>query len=136
MTEKILEFLMECPALTDATFNVNYLDGKPLACSVGQVGDDPVIKRYADGGCLCRFRATVAIRQSYSQSRSLNIEASELCGQVEQWICQQERQGILPLTNDGTKPLSMEVVRSFSLDKTASVDGVYRGELELIYVKD
>lgn len=135
MITKILEFLMECPELRDAAFNLNYLEGKPLACSVGQVGDDPVIKRYADGGSLCACRATVAIRHSYSQARSTNLDAAELCRRVEQWIKDRDRQGLLPLS-DGARPLSMEVTRSFSLDSTASVDAVYRGELKLIYVKD
>lgn len=136
MTEKVLEFLMECPHLEGAAFNVNYLDGKPLACSVSPTGDRPVIKRYADGGSLCSAAFRVLIRQGYSSARGGNAVACRLCENVEQWVKDMDRQGRLPLTKDGIQPLSLEVTKSFALEKTASVDGVFGAEVRLVYAED
>ena len=136
MINSILDFIKDCPFLRGATFNVNYTDPTPLACSVGQTGEVQIHTRYADGGSLCSISAEIFIRCPYSSAEGENVNSALLCSQVEKWISECNKRGILPGMGDGVRAVSLEVVKGFRLVETASVDAVYRATVKLTLYMD
>ena len=134
--ENIVEYLSACPVFDGVGINVNFLDGEPSAYSLDNIPCNPVLKKYADGGLLCEKRFVLALRKDSGRMASRNVEVATECEQIENWILSQGRAGCLPKLENGMVACSLEMVRSFGITNTASMDVRFEAELQLIFYVD
>ena len=136
MIEHIVEYLSACPVFDGVGINVNYLDGEAPAYSLENLAHHPVMKRYADGGMLCEKRFVLALRKDFGRVCGRNVEVATECEQIENWIADSVSNGYLPQLPTGLKAYSLEVMKSFSVAQTASMDVRYEAELRLVFYSD
>ena len=136
MIEHMVEYLSACPALDGVMINVNYLEGKPPACSLEYTSHEPVLRKYADGGMLCEKRFVLALREESTLATKRNMKVAIKCELIENWIKEQNKAGIMPRLDDGFIPSSLEVVKGFCVTQTASMDMRFEAELRLVFYTD
>lgn len=132
--ESIKEFMKSCPYLENDRININCLGGKPVSYSIEQVADNPVIKKYCDGGVLKQYRFVFAMRDAYDENPVFNQAAAEFFEKLEEWIFKQNQIKNLPrLENEKHIAEGIEVVSDTQLFDS-SIDSVrLQAEIRFIY---
>ncbi len=133
MVEEMVKFLSACPHICGHKIKINYLEGSPLAFSVKMLAENPVVKRYSDGGAVCEARFALAIRQEYGKAEAMNRDAAVLCENIEEWLDEQGRQGKLPALGEKAKALSLYLSKSFGVTPSGSIGAKFEAELRLVY---
>lgn len=133
MISVLRQFFQEaCPLFSGKKIKVNYLGDVPECFSVFNVSDNPVVKKYTDGGSLNRFVFCIAARMFYDREDSYNLSAASFFSDLEKWICSVDRQGIYPEIPDG-KCVSLRVLESSCIDDSDAKSGEYRLTCCLVY---
>ncbi len=136
MIDSVAQYFKACPFLQSGSINANFLGEKTVEYSIVNVGGNPVIGRYADGGSLRVFRFIFASRQPYGRERAQNFENSRFYERLTAWIEQQDAAGILPQLEEGLEPLRIEVVTDAYLTEHTAGDARYQIACRLIYNKE
>lgn len=135
--DSVREYLKGCPYLAGGRININCLGEASVCYSIDNVSAEPVIKKYCDGGTLRQFVFVLALRDAYDENVLNNLKSAQFFEQVEAWISEQNRAGMLPQTEDERiKPLSIEVTKSGCLSESHLSDGRWQMELRIIYRQD
>ena len=134
--ESVHSYIMGFPELKDGCLLVDILGDKPVEYVVEAVPCDPVFKRYVDGDCQKQFLFIFASREFFSEDVAQNIANLGFYEEFEDWITDNNFEGILPDLGDGRSPISIEVTTrgyAFSADSNTAR---YQIQLRLIYEEE
>ena len=120
--DALRRFFLTCPYFAGRDVNVNFLNYKEGDCSIDQLGDCSVIRRYTDGATVRSCDFCLAMRCGFDADTTLNLQDAELFEKIAAWITAQSSRGILPDVGEGIACLGLEIQRMPSLAE-ASVQG-------------
>ena len=110
--ESIRDFILTCDFLQDWKVNVDGLDIS-MSYSIDPLPASPVIKRYADGGCVKQFLFAFTSREEYDGDARTGIENSGFYQKFEEWIEEKDRNRDYPvLDNQAQIPISLKTIQS------------------------
>lgn len=135
MVTDILNYLQNCPILSEFVMNVDFLGKNPHSLSVSGRANTKVLKNYTDGDTLEKSVYKLRFRLPFGIDKEKNIENSSLMQEVKLWVKEQNARGILPQTQDDEILVSVEI--DFLRDSVSyfSDTAVYGAELALTFYK-
>lgn len=139
--ESIRDYILKCPYLEDlAKVNVNFLPRDPNNYSIEEVPSQSgsVIKRYLDGTTEREFNFIFACIFDYSEDLQINIENSGFFENFQEWIEENNLNGIYPALKEGLEPNSLTVTTTgYLFYVSEKMDrAIYQIQLKLIYDKE
>ncbi len=134
MIDSIRRYMMSCPLLCGSEININCLSPKAVSYSIDSVAENPLIKRYCDGGMIKQCKFVFALHGVYDTMAEENLRIAEFFEKLTDWVEKQNRDGKLPkLTDEKLTPLRIEVTKDACLLES-SIDSMrYQTEFRLIY---
>ncbi len=136
MVERLIVFLKGCPQLKDRLIACGYLGEFPGCCSLEMGKRVYESKRYADGGRLMKRHFVLALREIYSADNEENKRVAKLGTDIERWLSEMNRSGVLPdLSGFGTA-VSISIVNGFRLMTAESLDARYEAEFEVEWFEE
>ena len=136
MINTIKAFINTCPTLSEIDVNINYLGEQSASATVENVSTEPIIKNYIDGATLRQFLFTIAMRENYGQDAEANSAAATKLDQISDWICEQDKIGILPVLEGNKSSVSLEVVKTGWVEEKESDTAKYQLQCRLVYYQD
>ncbi len=135
MVTDILNYLQNCPILSEFIMNVDFLGKNPHSLSISGRTDTKVIKSYTDGDTLEKSVYKLKFRLPFGIDKEKNIKNSSLMQELKLWVKEQNARGILPETEDDEILVSVEI--DFLRDNVSyfSDTAVYGAELALTFYK-
>lgn len=91
MIEKIREWLLTCPLLSEQRLNVNHLLGYGLEYSIIESPTTPIVTQYMDGSSIRQKVFALAAIKDESPDILQNIAESGFWEQFTDWVEQQNR---------------------------------------------
>lgn len=134
--ESIREFFLTCPELPAGAVQIDYLGAEPGQFTLERVPGEPVLRRYADGGCIKQFLFVFASRMYYGADVEQCAENQALFEALEEWVDANGRAGVLPTLTDGRIPENLEVTSSGYAFSESSNSARYQMQLRLTYRVD
>lgn len=130
--ESVRDYMLKCPLLHDGTLNIDYLP-EEIAYSINTIQCDPVYKKYADGNNLRQFMFSVESKEAYGSDVIQNIENSGFYQRLEEWVTNNNLDGILP-DLEGYTPQEISCTYNGSLMYNDVNLGVYQIQFRLLYI--
>ncbi|MBQ3181136.1 MAG: hypothetical protein IJB50_00010 [Clostridia bacterium] len=135
MVFDILNYVKNCPYLSDFYKNVDFLGKKPYSFSVGGVPDEKTAKEYTDGDSLVESTFLLRVRLPYGVDMEKNLKNSELIKNVSDWFLKNSERGILP--DLGEDKIAISLLADFMRDKVTYLadTAVYTANITVLYYK-
>lgn len=136
ITESIREYILGFPELKDGCLLVDFMGNEPIEYTIEPIPCEPIIKRYTDGSCMKQFLFLFASREYFSEDIAVNLGNLEFYEKFEDWIEEQNDNGILPDLGESRDPVSIEVTSrgyAFSADTNTAR---YQVQLKLTFEED
>ena len=136
ITESIREYILGFPELKDGCLLVDFMGNEPIEYTIEPIPCEPIIKRYTDGSCMKQFLFLFASREYFSEDIAVNLGNLEFYEKFEDWIEEQNDNGILPDLGENRDPVSIEVTSrgyAFSADTNTAR---YQVQLKLTFEED
>lgn len=141
IVESVRNYILECPYLNDLKkVNVNFLPKDTNNCSIEEVPSQngTIIKRYLDGTTEREFNFVFACIFDYNENLETNIENSGFFENFQEWIENNDLNGIYPELGEGYDPYSIKVTTTGYLFyiPEKSDRAIYQIQLKLLYEKE
>ncbi len=135
MVTEILNYLKDCPYLSDFIMNVDFLGKNPHSLSVGATGDSKVLKKYTDGDSIEKETYKLRLRLPYGIDKEKNCENSAFLENISRWLSQRSAEGILPEMDLDKIAISAEI--TFKKDGASyfTDTAVYTADFAVIFYK-
>ena len=135
MVTDILDYLKNCPILSDFNMNVDFLGKNPHSLSISGRPSTKTLKRYTDGDILEVSVYKLRFRLPFGIDKNKNIENSVLTENLQNWVAEQSARGILPETDE--YKIAVSATLGFLRDNVSyfSDTAVYGAELALTFYK-
>ncbi len=135
MVTDILNYLQNCPILSDFKMNVDFLGKNPHSLSISGRGAIKVLKKYTDGDTMEKSVYKLKLRLPFGIDKDKNTENSTLTENLQAWVSEQSARGILPYGTEDKIPINIEL--TFLRDNVSyfSDTAVYGAELALTFYK-
>lgn len=135
MVFDILNYIKNCPYLSDFVANVDFLGKNPYSFSVGGVSRDKTAKSYTDGDSLVKSTFLLRVRLPYGVDMEKNLKNSELIKNVSEWFLTNSERGILPELDEDKIAISLST--EFLQDKVTYLadTAVYTANITVLYYK-
>lgn len=135
--EKIKNFIEQnCPLLAGKRIAVNFLGEIPQSYSMEHVPENPILKKYPDGGSLRQFVFIFASREFYDSNSRNNLDVANFYEAFAQWIDQVNQKGTMPSLGNGRSSLRFEVLSGGFLADSRSGSAKYQIKCRLLYEKE
>ncbi len=136
MVFNILNYIENCPSLSEFVTNVDFLGKNSRSLSLSGRSKDEVVKAYTDGDSLVKGTYTLKLRLPYGVDMSSNLQNSRLIEDVEEYFRKCSANGVLPELDDGKIPISVAV--EFLTDKTVYLADtvVFTADVAVLYYKN
>lgn len=134
--ECIHNYILGFPELKDGYLLVDILGDKPIEYMIETVPCDPVVRKYTDGSCMKQFLFIFASREFFSKGVAQNIENLGFYEKFEDWIKEQNDEGILPDLGDDREPVSIEVLTGGYAFEADTNTARYQIQLRLTYEEE
>ena len=128
--DSIRDYVMKCPLLHDGVLNVDYLPEK-VSYSIDSMQTDPFYKKYVDGGGIRQKYFSITSKELYGDVLQ-NIENSSFCQSFEEWLQDNDENGIYPEL-EGYTVQGIGVTYSGALLYSDVGSGVYQIQCRLLY---
>ena len=136
IVECIRNYILRFPELKDGYLLVGILGDKPIEYTIETVPCEPVIRKYTDGSCMKQFLFIFASREFFSKDVAQNIENLGFYEKFEEWIKEQNDEGILPDLGEGREPVSIEVLTGGYAFEADTNTAQYQIQLRLTYEEE
>ncbi len=135
MVFDILNYIKQCPYLSDFAANIDFLGKNPYSFSVSGVKKEQTIRKYTDGDALVESVFLLKIRLPYGVDMEQNLTNSELMKRVSSWFLNNSKRGILPELEADKIAISLSA--EFLQNKTAYLadTAVYTANINVLYYK-
>lgn len=141
MTKPIIkcihDYICTFPELSEnCCLLVDYLGSKAIEYTVETTPCDPIYKQYIDGEKVKQFEFIFASREYYNADVDTCIQNLGFYQKFEEWIENNNDDGVLPELEDGKTPVSIEILtRGYALSADENT-ARYQIQLRLIYEED
>lgn len=136
LIECIRNYILRFPELKDGYLLVDILGDKPIEYTIETVPCTPVVRKYTDGSCMKQFLFIFASREFFSEDVAQNIENLGFYEKFEDWIKEQNDEGILPDLGDDREPVSIEVITGGYAFEADTNTARYQIQLRLTYEEE
>lgn len=136
LIECIRNYILRFPELKDGYLLVDILGEKPIEYTIETVPCAPVVRKYTDGSCMKQFLFIFASREFFSEDVAQNIENLGFYEKFEDWIKEQNDEGILPDLGDDREPVSIEVLTGGYAFEADTNTARYQIQLRLTYEEE
>ena len=136
LIECIRNYILRFPELKDGYLLVDILGDKPIEYTIETVPCAPVVRKYTDGSCMKQFLFIFASREFFSEDVAQNIENLGFYEKFEDWIKEQNDEGILPDLGDDREPVSIEVITGGYAFEADTNTARYQIQLRLTYEEE
>lgn len=136
LIECIRNYILRFPELKDGYLLVDILGDKPIEYTIKTVPCAPVVRKYTDGSCMKQFLFIFASREFFSEDVAQNIENLGFYEKFEDWIKEQNDEGILPDLGDDREPVSIEVLTGGYAFEADTNTARYQIQLRLTYEEE
>lgn len=136
LIECIRNYILRFPELKDGYLLVDILGDKPIEYTIETVPCAPVVRKYTDGSCMKQFLFIFASREFFSEDVAQNIENLGFYEKFEDWIKEQNDEGILPDLGDDREPVSIEVLTGGYAFEADTNTTRYQIQLRLTYEEE
>ncbi|WP_164170392.1 hypothetical protein [Ruminococcus flavefaciens] len=136
LIECIRNYILRFPELKDGYLLVDILGDKPIEYTIETVPCAPVVRKYTDGSCMKQFLFIFASREFFSEDVAQNIENLGFYEKFEDWIKEQNDEGILPDLGDDREPVSIEVLTGGYAFEADTNTARYQIQLRLTYEEE
>lgn len=133
MTEKILSYLTECPALESIYLSVDYLGREIYSGSLSGVGKTQTVRTYTDGDSLKKRTYTLYLRLPYGINKLQNLENIRRLEELNLWLTENSKIGVLPELSGGDIPISVHGQAKDKPERTAAGNAVFAVEISVLY---
>lgn len=135
MVTEILNYLKNCPILSEFKMNVDFLGKNPHSLSISGRPSTKVLKKYTDGDTLEMNVYKLRLRLPFGIDKDRNIENSVLTENLQSWVAEQSARGILPETTEDK--IAVSATLGFIRDNVSyfSDTAVYGAEVALTFYK-
>jgi hypothetical protein len=133
MIERIRDYVLTYPQLPDGAVQIDYLGAEAGQFTLEAVPCDPVYRRYTDGGCIRQYLFVFASRSYYGADVALCAENQALFEGLSRWIRENDRQGALPVLDEGCTAERLDVLSSGYVLSEDTESARYQMQLRLIY---
>lgn len=134
MVSEIRDWLRTCPLIDqNDRFNVNYLGAEPIAFSIEETPNTPVVQRYLDGSTIREKTWVLAAVQDYSPDVLSQIANSGFWEQFSDWVEEQSRKKNFPQMSQGKISRKIEVTTTHYLYRAGENTARYQVQMKLIY---
>lgn len=134
MVGEVLEFLRECPQISDRVVNINHLSHRVGACSLETADGGGIVKEYADGGKMLKQEFVLALRAAVCEDLKVGEENAKFFDGVREWLSNREKCGHLPRLLGGAEAVSLRAERGWTRVGAGSVDARHEMRLEMVYL--
>ncbi len=135
MVYDVLNYIKQCPYLSDYIMNVDFLGKNINSLSVSGRAKQETIKTYIDGDCIVKEKYILKLRLPYGVDMDENLKNSELLTNISKWFFYNNERGILPeLAED---KIAISASADFLRDEVTHLadTAVYTAEIVLVYYK-
>lgn len=136
LIECIRNYILRFPELKDGYLLVDILGDKPIEYTIETVPCAPVVRKYTDGSCMKQFLFIFASREFFSEDVAQNIENLGFYEKFEDWIKEQNDEGILPDLGADREPVSIEVLTGGYAFEADTNSARYQIQLRLTYEEE
>lgn len=135
MVFDILNYIKQCPYLSDFLVNIDFLGKNPYSLSVGGVPKNKTSREYTDGDALIESTFLLRLRMPYGIDINRNLENSELVKNVSNWFLKNNESGILPELGEDKIAISLTV--DFMQDDVAYFADtvIFTANINVLYYK-
>lgn len=134
MVSEIRDWLRTCPLIDkNDRFNVNYLGAEPVAFSIEETPNTPIIQQYLDGSTIREKAFVLAAVQDYSPDILSQIANSGFWEALSDWVEAQNRKRNFPKMPVGKTARKIEVATTHYLYRTGENTARYQVQMKLTY---
>ncbi len=131
--DSLKDFFDQCPLMAGEAVDVDYL-GKNSDCySLDPLPAEPIVKKYAGGGCMKQYAFIIAGRERYGLGK--NRDNAAFYERLEAWIEEKNRKGELPDLGKGRTAQMLEVTASGYMFEEDIQSAGYHLQCRLIYTQ-
>ena len=127
------EYFNKCPLIGGEKVDVDVLGKKNSSYSIDTVPCDPIIKRYAGGGCMKQYCFVLSGRERYGMGK--NCSNAAFYEKLADWIESTNERGELPDIGDGKTSQFIEVTSSGYMFEEDIQSAGYRLQGRLVYTQ-
>ena len=128
--ECIKDYILDCPYLDKlANLGINFLDKNSTNYSIEEVPGKTTTHKHVDGSRECEFTFVFASMFDFSEEIEVQINNSGFYEDFNDWIEDNDDNGIYPELKEGLIPTRIEVLTSGYL--YAIVDGMRRARYQI-----
>lgn len=135
MVFDILNYIRECPYLSEFAANIDFLGKNPYSLSVGGVAKDKIVKKYTDGDNLIESSFILKLRLPYGVDANENLKNSELIKSITEWLVKNSERGILPSLDADKIPISISAQFMQGSTTYLADTAVYTANIKVLYYK-
>lgn len=129
----VRDYIMKFPQLKDGYLLVDFLNNEAVAYDIEPVPSTPIYKQYTDGSSIKQLIFIFASRETYSADVNQCIENLSFYENFENWIYNNNENGIYPILDSGKQSISIEVLTSGYAFSAESNTARYQVQLRLLY---
>lgn len=135
--ESIRDYISAFPDLSEnCCLLIDYLGDKPVEYTVEAVPCNPVYKEYVDGEKVKQFLFVFASREYFEADVNTCIENLHFYENFEEWIEQNNDNGVFPNLGGNRTPVSLEVLTRGYVLSADEETARYQIQLRLIYEEE
>lgn len=135
--ESIRDYISTFPDLSEnCCLLIDYLGDKPVEYTVEAVPCNPVYKEYVDGEKVKQFLFVFASREYFEADVNTCIENLHFYENFEEWIEQNNDDGVFPDLGGNKVPVSLEVLTRGCVLSADEETARYQIQLRLIYEEE
>lgn len=137
LIESIRDYISAFPDLSEnCCLLIDYLGDKPVEYTVEAVPCDPVYKEYVDGEKVKQFLFVFASREYFEADVNTCIENLHFYENFEEWIEQNNDNGVFPDLGSNRTPVSLEVLTRGYVLSANEETARYQIQLRLVYEEE
>ena len=137
LIESIRDYISAFPDLSEnCCLLIDYLGDKPVEYTVEAVPCDPVYKEYVDGEKVKQFLFVFASREYFEADVNTCIENLHFYENFEEWIEQNNDNGVFPDLGSNRAPVSLEVLTRGYVLSADEETARYQIQLRLVYEEE
>jgi hypothetical protein len=137
LIESIRDYISAFPDLSEnCCLLIDYLGDKPVEYTVEAVPCDPVYKEYVDGEKVKQFLFVFASREYFEADVNTCIENLHFYENFEEWIEQNNDNGVFPDLGSNRTPVSLEVLTRGYVLSADEETARYQIQLRLVYEEE
>ncbi len=134
MVFDILNYIKNCPYLSDFNHNVDFLGKNPYSLSVSGRCKSENVKKYTDGDMFIKDTYSVKIRLPFGMDMERNLDNCRLLENIRKWFSDNSAGGILPALSGG---IAISATAEFSQEDAVFLadTAVYTVRVAVLYYK-